>query len=407
MSLLNELHAGNFRGASFLIKTATTVGGRKQVKHEYPNSPRQKIEDLGFQPRNFKIKAIIAADPPNQPGAQSYLQKRNALLEALEVGGPGTLSHPYFSNSIEVVARPYTLIEDTTSLDKAEIDLEFDLSDRFTDPQPQSPSLSEINLQRQAVFSSVNAAIADNWVVSTADNFESAESKLNGFSDFVDSTTQTFNQDINEIDAFAQQLSDFSSDITQLIQNPDNLAESVVGIYSSTAGLYQTIDAAVQVFVRFFNFGDDDVQKANTTPERTERNRNDNLINGATQASYLALTYEFAAQNEYTTVEDINNIQELMEDQYQKLVDTLESDEVIDSLNDLRTLANSWLRQQRLNAAQLITVNVKQEPASVLGYRYYGDVDNFNELVDTIIDQNRPASNDVTFLEGDIEILTT
>ena len=157
-SLLGNLHAGSFRGATFFVTDSTTSGGRKQAQHDYPNSPKQSIEDLGFRPRNFKLSAIISGEGADY-GAD-YLQKRDALLAALELAGEGTLSHPFFFNSLQVTARPYTLNEKMSELNKATIEMEFDISDPITNPVPVSTSVPQIATKTKGVMDSYGESIA-------------------------------------------------------------------------------------------------------------------------------------------------------------------------------------------------------------------------------------------------------
>ncbi len=76
------------RNHEILVNSTSTSGGRKDVKHEFPNSTFQTIEDLGARQRIYQIAAII-----NEP---NYINKRDSLLRVLEEGGLGTLIHPFY-----------------------------------------------------------------------------------------------------------------------------------------------------------------------------------------------------------------------------------------------------------------------------------------------------------------------
>ena len=62
MTILENLNVASFRGARFLIKSHSTSGGRKTVNHEYPNSDRRFVEDLGELQETFSIQGIIHGD---------------------------------------------------------------------------------------------------------------------------------------------------------------------------------------------------------------------------------------------------------------------------------------------------------------------------------------------------------
>lgn len=404
MATVDDLFEGSFRGARFLIKSASTSIGRKQILHEYPNSDKQKVEDLGLKPRSFSIKAIVSADPPSMAGGLSYFEKRDALLAALETPGNGTLSHPFFSNSYQVTARPATLDEDTTKLGEGSIDLVFDYSDIETDPIPAPTSLSQINQSLDAVNSAVNADIAEGWSISSALNFESATDLLGKFTDAVSANTSTFNSAGTPLNEFSNLVSTFSSDITELVQSPRRLADRLQGVVSSSAGLFQNVEQGLAVFSKFFSFGDDLISLDGITLGRIERNLNNQVIQQAVQTSYLALGYQFAAETDYQTVDDVDRVQIALEYQFAKLAEMDMDDAVMDSLSTMRVQVNQFLEFERINASQLVPIDTKEVPISVLAFQYYGAVDNLDEIVDKLIDINGLA--DVTFVSGEVEVLT-
>ena len=73
--LIDLLRKGSFGGVPFLVISATTTGGRKKVKHQFPNSKKQSIEDLGFMPKSFQL-VVETVQSFTQSGselnAQSY-----------------------------------------------------------------------------------------------------------------------------------------------------------------------------------------------------------------------------------------------------------------------------------------------------------------------------------------------
>ena len=404
MSIFNQLFPCSFRGRTVYLSSATTDFGRKQIKHEYPNSDKQKIQDLGLKPRVFKMTAQISQETEIDP--RTYFQKKNDFLAALEEPGAGTLSHPFFSASFEVVARPGTVSESMTEAGIATFELTFDISDRQTDPAPSKTSLSQINQALQDTDLAVNTSIADRFLVSTGLNQRSAEALLEGFSETVSSTTDTFNKLEDPNNEFSSLLGDFTDSITDLISQPQELADSIQAVISGSSALYQTTEESLQVFIRFFDFGDDINFSPNTTDERIERNQNNSVIKLATQVSYLSLSYQFAAETTFLTVDEITDLLERLENQHSKIVNEGADSEVLLSLNNLRVLTNQYLEAEKLNAAQIIDINTKTMPMAVLAYQYYGDIDTLQDITNTLTDINRPKSNNTSFISGDVQILT-
>lgn len=404
---LSELFVGSFNGAKFLLVSASTQGGRKQVKHEYPYTSKQKIEDLGFRPRVFSISAIISADPPGV-GSKTYRENRDALLSALEKGGVGTLSHPFYSNSIAVVARPYTIEEDTKNLGYSTIELEFDYSDENTSPQPAKRSLSQIGKILGRVNSSVLDSISRVFnVSSSAINFGAAQDLLESLGGSFATYSQAFSSIGEPLNSFFGLVTKFNSSIPSLIGSPSSLASSILEIIDSSSNLYGTIPQAIGVFSRFFSFGDDIVTVQGTTPTRIQRNRNNRVVSLGVQAAYLGLSYQFAATDDYRTVDQIETVQEALEAQFSKLAGDPDIDEdVINELSDLRTMVNGYFESEKLNAAQVVPIDVNEIPVSVLAFQYYGNVDNLDAIADELVDLNGARANDVSFIAGSVGVLT-
>jgi prophage DNA circulation protein len=116
MTLFQTLNKASFRGVTFLLDSHDVESGRKVVVHEYINKGKRFVEDLGGLPRSFTIKGFVSE--PN------YKFKRDALINALEKPGVGTLIHPFYG-TVQVVAEPFTLTESMQRLGEATFSMVF------------------------------------------------------------------------------------------------------------------------------------------------------------------------------------------------------------------------------------------------------------------------------------------
>jgi len=139
--MIDEIHTGSYKGAEFRIKSSSVAGGRKDIKHEFPNSNTQNIEDLGFKPKAYTINAFISE--PN------YTQKKDRLLAALEEGGTGLLVHPFFGNIENIVSRTYSLNEDISQIGEANFTMTFDVSDTNGLPTASQSSVKRCTGSKQ------------------------------------------------------------------------------------------------------------------------------------------------------------------------------------------------------------------------------------------------------------------
>jgi len=83
----DDLLPASFRGISFLIDQAAVPAGQKGQLHEFPQRDEPYFEQLGKQSQVHKMSAWVIGD--------DCFVRRDKLLEALEVEGPGELVHPW------------------------------------------------------------------------------------------------------------------------------------------------------------------------------------------------------------------------------------------------------------------------------------------------------------------------
>ncbi|HSR78767.1 MAG TPA: DNA circularization N-terminal domain-containing protein [Xanthobacteraceae bacterium] len=81
-----QLQPASWRGVDFVMDAAENRAGRRTAVHEYPYRDTVWVEDLGRLPRRFAFQGFIVGD--------DVYQQRNAMIQACEQPGEGTLVHP-------------------------------------------------------------------------------------------------------------------------------------------------------------------------------------------------------------------------------------------------------------------------------------------------------------------------
>lgn len=399
MTIKDDVLPGSFKGVPFLISKSSVSGGRKDVLHEFPNSNRQTIEDLGLLPRSFTVKAILNADTDNE----NYLQRRDALLAALEQGGAGVLVHPLYGQIENVVCRSYTADEEFTALGDGAITINFAISDDLGVPVVSQTTLSAIEQANDDFQAAAVADIAENFNVDTF-NLNSMTDALATGNDMISSfqaSTNVIQAAADEIDTFNSQLSEMTANIVSLVQAPQNLADSIDTTFNLIDSLYPTVEATVNVLTGLFGFNDGVELREESTVSRKERNQNDLLFRASMQSMSLGWAYFNTAQIEFETVEDIEAAADVLEAQFQKVIaaDGF-TDATKSRLIDLRTLMQRFFDDQKLTARQLITVKSNLTSCRLLSFQYYGhsgEGERIGSLNNT---------DDITFIEGNLTILT-
>lgn len=396
MSLLDELHPATYKGVKFLMMISSVIGGRKSVRHEFPNSDKQTIEDLGLAPKIFNVTAVISGD--------SYIQDRSRFISVLEDGEPGVLAHPWFGQLNNYVARTYTLLENLTSLGEAKFTITFEISNTEGVPVKAQNTLSIISAANDTTIAAVVADFAANYNVNTGfiGNFTDAVAKSNSvITAFRNNITVIAATGVAQVNELTKQLDAFENNVNGLIGQPQDLIDSISELYSTTNTIYDTPADNNIVFEQFFDFGDTDTTINPTTAGLIERLNNRDIMNQANQILALSYTYFNTAQIDFETVDQIEESADTLETQYQKVItgDGL-TDETKSVLTDMRTAMQEFFEEQRLNARQIIEVDTNLTSARLLAFQYYADSSEAGQLIEL------NQFEDVSFIEGVVKVLT-
>ena len=400
-----DLQPASYKGVEWLVTSTVTSGGRKVARKRFVNSDLQVVEDLGLLQREFIVSGVIAARRDNTGAEiQSYQEVRDALLEALEAGGTGVLVHPFFGRVENiVVAAPYSLAENTSRLGDASIEITFAVSNTDGLPAAQPSVLAEVVTASDAVLVQAEAGIADVFEVtpSFTGNFTAAIAKGQGFVNLMRSVSSVATIIEDEIDPYNDKLDQFEASLAALTSDPEQLSEDVREIADSTNRLYSTKLDTFNTFVRMFDFGDDDPVIISTTAGLAERSRNEDIFNTSVQSMALSYAYLNGVQLDFATTDDIDEIAQVLDDQYQKMVDvgTLTAGED-EELTKLRLTSSNFFNAQRTTKPQIIEVRTNPTSTRLLSYQYYGDsnlgadIARLNEI------------DDSAFISGQVKVLS-
>ena len=311
---IEQLHEASFKGVSFPCTVSQTTVGRAQTIHRFINSNKNSIEDQGLEPRVYRLTAVITGT--------NYQQTRDRLLAKIEEGGKGILIHPFYGRIENAVAFPVTIDEIMSRLGRVEIPLIFNLDESDGIPTKVTNSSSEISQKKSGVLGSFSNEVKEKFKVTNTStgNFESAQNKLDGFvvSLIKNVTTATISGGL--ANGFKAAVNDFSGNINNLINDPEELGIQMTALMGDIANIYDEPEQILDVAGRFFDFGDNDTPIVQTTVGLTERALNNDTLNKTVQGSALAVAYEAAGLIEYGTVDEINSVSNSLETVFQKVV---------------------------------------------------------------------------------------
>lgn len=398
---LEDLHEASYRGVFFFVDSSETTGGRKDAKKKIVDSNRQVIEDFGLDQRIFVVSGVITQrQGTNGEVITPYIQARDAFLQALEKGGTGILIHPWYGRLENIVARTWVLNETLARLGIGLISITFEISNTDGVPIATEFVLTKVVLAHEEVLEIAKTKLEELWDA-TSNIFQDGIDKANNFINAVNEATRPLAAVSTEINKHTNLISNFSTNVTTLVNNPQQLSDSVFSIMDSVGGLYSSAEGTIIAFKGLFDFGDDDIDAPQTTKIAIDRKRNNDAYNATTQAMALSFSYLNASQVEYETVDAIVEAASDLEIQYQKLFESDDIDgEVMEALTELRTITQGFFDEQKLTANQVIIVQTNPMSTRLIAFAYYGS----SELGEPIAELN--MLYDSVYHQGDLRIFT-
>ncbi len=388
---------GSFKGVPISIDGGTVTGGRKHAIKQFPNRDTQNVEDLGLQPRKYNLQIIISDKVD-----QDYFAYRDRLIAALETKGSGELIHPLYGRVSEVVAVSYSLNERLDAFGDTTIAVQFEVDGNRGIPQTSGNVITQIVTANAAVQAAIESDIGDRFEVTNSftGNFTAAVDKVNAMIDEALEATEFIGEAAVTLNEFTAELGQLSANVNSLVTAPLQLGAAINGMMESVQGLYASADATFQTMVGFFGFGSDDTPVAQDTAGRIERQKNNDVLNGALNASSLGYAFLNAVDVDFQTTADIDDLAAGLDAQFESVQEGGTSQDVKDALTDMRVQVLDALDQVRVNTSQIITVETTPTSTRLLAFDYYGD-DELGEVIANLND-----ISDVSFVEGTVQVLT-
>lgn len=403
-----QLQPASFRGVQGLVRTERKdVGGRKLILHEYPNSNRRFVEDLGQIPEKFSIDWFVSGE--------DWLQRAASLRQALNQEGVGRLVLPTLG-SFQAYAGEYTEDASQRSVGEISFRLSFFLGETAIAPAVSTTDTQDVFDAGDNVRSELANEFANNWLVP----FDSTNVLVAQFDILTALSTieDIIKNALSDTADFIKVQAKIVDSVPVLIRTPERLGQAffsfiddIAGVYSAVSfDLNQSISSlnSVQKLTEFgsdlslsltsiksskpenktVTFSDTGIPFWNaTTGIRLKRNSNRKLFVQANRLAALVCAYEQAAAVDYTTKVKVQSARALIENSYNELnlkqaYDTTSiytQKSVRNAFNALRKNALDVLEQKEQQAFGLATLN-RQIPISsyVLAYQLYAEEFNNN-----------------------------
>ena len=401
-------HPVMYKGVPLMITSWRRIDGGHDVRHDFPHSSRTLLQEISSGSDSYALQGFIT-QRQGEP-ALAYEEIRKQLFVALkDRANPAVLVHPVEGDLEKMVARPGWTFSETTSEDgMGRFTVTFERSDVDIAPRAVADGATESGIaaaleetDEASGLTIAGITISPGFV----GNVQAGMEKLGELQDAADWATGKMAMAKDKLDEWSAQLTDFGANVAAYVAAPQEMALATVGLYQSMRGIYAGVSGAArgtyEMYRSMFSFGDGDGDIEPTTAGLAERKNTQDTLNAEVQALALSYAYTAAAEIEYETVDEIDEVSATVEEQYQKLyANDTPSRDTLDKLAVLRWRIHAWLDAKRLTASRLVPVTARNTSARLLAFSYYGKADRGFEVA-TLNDIEDPA-----FIDGSVEIYT-
>lgn len=219
---------GSFRGVPFLWQELGGEGGRRIVKHVYPDRDTAEGEDLGRKPGTISLTVFILAND-----FATYRQKRDALITACDAGGIGQLVHPT-RGTMQVFCETCRVNEDCSAQGRCDFELQ------FWNPGSSGPAAGAVMPDMAAMTDSAAMSVQSAAMDSFAERFT--------ISGFIGDVMQPV---VDQIDAVSDVLGEVQSAIGTATGFVAGLVNEVTGAINQAVGIANQVTGQIASVVAF------------------------------------------------------------------------------------------------------------------------------------------------------------
>lgn len=401
-----KLQQATFKGVPFFWRRLNTQLGKKSVSHNYPGTSRRFVEDMGQLPKTFTIEASITG----AIGSDEYLQRKQALENALSSPGAGFLVHPSYGRVL-VTAKPASCTEEVKRLGEARYSLTFERSEEISRPVGNISTARQIELSRQQALSEIIDVSSESWTVPESPGvFNVVSQNIQGLADQMNEVVAVVSAPREDAYQVFASIESLKTSASNLITEPLALFNSIKGIFDQVLNMDDEFESQLDRLTGFF--GD----SADSGPGQVEAVGNqinpisyetqgaeDNRVaqNEASNMMALVNAYSSISKIDFQSTDQLDDFVERLETQFSIMTGcNLMQTPLRDTVLNLRLTSRNVIEQKRLLTQDVITADFKVEiPLNVALFMYSGNIDDSAYVLSLNPDQ------DPVFAVGGVELL--
>lgn len=371
--------AASFRGVPFSTVEADLRVGRRTMLHEYPQRDVPYTEDLGRRARQLVVECYVAGE--------DYLQRRDALIDAIEQAGPGELVHPRYGVLQAAVLDYVSVKESPREGGIARFSITFVEHGDNQFPTTVQDTVAQVDDAAEEVEQAAAEAFGESFDVAGPEVL--ATTALQALQNDLDNLVTMARQfaNVEQLGDLLRDVVGVSDSLVDLIRTPAVLAQSLISLVGRFSLAVRRPLSALAELAMVFGLNrrsSGSAVLATSTPARRQVNE----VARADLQRRLALGEQARLLAIAISAEDLTASQaRALRDRLLEQIDTeLEETDppaaVVSALNALRLSVTRDVqeRAELLRQASLYTPAAVL-PSLVLAHRVYQDATRANELV--------------------------
>lgn len=385
MSIFENYQTASFRNVTFILDDESTSDGRKTVSHEFVNSDRRFVEDLGRIPTIFHIHGFVHGSPG--------FSERDALKQALNKKGAGKLIHPVYG-SVDVVAEPYTVTSNMRNAGRFNFTMSFRTQSSEREPfvQPSRGLFGDtISPDQQNLLVTPPVSITENPNFATSSQLAEKAQSARGVAaelmatlyvaptdgEFFTTISDTYKEGLDKIRTVVETIEDAAlrslglTGVSSLFDDPPGFLANPEILFPELTALYKTVSGAGTL--KHWIEAGQDFKSLFSLDGSTKRSSGISKSYGALvsgfQVNSLVNAYQSGVVTDFNTVTELEDAEELLDAQFKSIVHNPIKDSILNN-EEFPTL-NLFLLEMR-SSTKIIFTQKKQNTFKVVSYDSHG-----------------------------------
>jgi prophage DNA circulation protein len=398
--LTDRLYPASFKGAEFFFKNESRTDGRRTIVHSIYNR-EDIVEDAGKDTRVFNITGVV----------QGTFFKEDAkdLETQLNSIGSGILMHPELG-ALTCFCIGFTRNFSLNNLGIIEYSLVFKEDLKSTYPVPTSDVATQISSFYDKIYNFAAQDLKLRYILTAIKTVDRIAQKVRELADqlgavssaiiggvtqtigevtaigggIVNSVTSVVNGVEDAGSAFKSQNTRFYNDAFTIVASADTISTELPSLINAVDSISTDGQERFDLSSSVFSFGFNDIFLNFSTEELDQRKQVLTLLNGTINVLLLVNMFDAATLIDYTNDQQIDAIELQLNSKYDDFINNESvfiSDDMISYIDEMRILMKSFFDQERLNVSKVVEIETKEQPLAVLAYHYYGNTDNWNDLI--------------------------